>query len=129
MKNKITCHVNECIFNNQGGCTNDSGVTIAVYDGHHAVCPNFTNDESKLALIEGMYQVLIGLLLEEHGDAMDEDIRNHELYTTTKNKVFMELGGADHLQDISTDNDQVVAVVDALNVLKYGRVLRVTECS
>ncbi|WP_378955678.1 hypothetical protein [Pelosinus sp. sgz500959] len=132
MKNKIVCHANECIFNNQGGCSNDFGVTIAVYDGV-AVCPNHTpmsaDDAKKLELIEGLYQVLEGLLLEDHGDRMSENIRDYDLCTSNENTVFMELDGGDHLQDICTDNDRVVAIVDTLNVLKYGRVMRVTECS
>ncbi len=131
MNKKIyVCHANECSFNSQGSCNNDSDVvTIGTYNGGPAICPNFTKDESKLALIEGLYQVLVGLLLEDYGDEMEEDVRDYELYTSIENTVFMGEDEGDGIQDICVDNEKVVAIVDAINVLKYGRVLKVKECN
>lgn len=128
MNKKIyVCNANECTCNRQGTCSNDFGITIAVYDGM-AICPNYTPmDVKKMELIEGMYQVLVRLLLEDHGDEMDEDIRDYELHTNTDGTVYMTPDGADYLTSICVNNDKVVAIVDAINVLKYGRVLKVTE--
>jgi hypothetical protein len=128
-KKTYMCHANECTYNKQGSCNYDSDVvTIGTYNGGPAICPNFTVDANKLALIEGLYQVLVGLLLEDHGDEMEEDIRDYELHTSAEGAVFMTADGAECLQDICVGNDRVIAVVDTINVLKYGRALRVTEC-
>lgn len=128
-KKTYVCHANnECVYNKQGACNSESNVvTIAVYDGV-AVCPNFIPiDDKKLVLIEGLYQVLIDLLLKEHGDEMEEDIRDYDLCTSPENTVFIEIDGGDHMQDIAVEVPDIVAVVDTINILKYGRSLRVKE--
>ncbi len=128
-KKTYVCHANnECVYNKQGACNYESNVvTIAVYDGI-AVCPNFIPiDDKKLVLIEGLYQVLIDLLLKEHGDEMEEDIRHYDLCTSAENTVFMEFNGGDHMQDIAVEVPDIVAVVDTINILKYGRALRAKE--
>lgn len=124
MDKKIyVCHANECICNKQGSCSNDFGITIAVYDGV-AMCPNYTPmDVKKLELIEGMYQALESVLLEVHGDAMDEDIRGYELFTNNEDGAsYMCEPGNDNLQELALDR-RVSALVDAINVLKLGEVV------
>lgn len=128
-KKTYVCHANnECFYNKQGACEHKSDiVTIAVYDGV-AVCPNFTPvDAKKLVLIEELYQVLKDLLLKEHGDEMEEDIRYYDLCTSNENTVFMEIDGGEHIQDIAVEAPEIVAVVDTINILKYGQALRVKE--
>lgn len=123
------CHANECSYNKQGSCINDSDcVIIGTYNGGPAICPNFNAiDSKKLSLVEGLYQVLVELLIEDHGDAMKEDIRDYELYTSADGTVYMTPESADDLQSICVNNDRVIAIVDAINVLQCGRVLKVTE--
>ena len=130
LKNKKTyiCHANECSYNRQGSCCYDSDVVIiGTYNGGQAICPNFTVNVKKLTLIEGLYQELVELLLEDHGDEMEEDIRDYEVYTSASGTVFMSADGAEGMQDICVDNDRVTAIVNAINVFKYGRLLEITE--
>ena len=127
---KIVCHANECSFNKEDLCLGNVA-RISLHDGV-AVCGNYNpvnvNDVKKLELIEGMYQVLVDLLLKDHGDEMDEDIRGYDLYTSADGNVFMTADNFENLQGICSGNECVLAMVDAINVLKYGRVLTVTEC-
>jgi len=130
MDMKIVCHANECSFNKEDLCIGNVA-RISLHNGV-AVCGNYNpvnaNDVKKLELIEGMYQVLVDLLLKDHGDEMDEDIRKYDLCTSADGNVFMTDGTGGAMQDICFGNDSVTAIVDAINVLKYGRVLTAKEC-
>lgn len=79
---------------------------------------------SKEGLVGGLYQVLKELLLEEHGDEMKEDIRYHDIYTRDEDGgTFILDNDSDILQELSLE-ENVFALVDAINVLKLDKVLK-----
>ncbi len=81
---------------------------------------------NKVGLVSGLYRVLKEVLLEVHGDEMDEDIRDYELYTNNENTVYMSMPNSTYAQDVAID-DRAVALVDAINVLLFGKVMKCKE--
>jgi len=80
---------------------------------------------TKEGLVSGLYQVLKEVLLEVHGDEMDVDIRGCDLFTDNET-VYMVDPGTSYLQELAVD-EKVAALVDTINVLLFGKVMKYKE--
>lgn len=76
-------------------------------------------------LVSGLYQVLKEVLLEVHGDEMDEDIRGYDLFTDNET-VYMVEPSTNYLQEVAVD-ERVATLVDTINVLLLGKVMKCKE--
>ncbi|MBP2642501.1 MAG: hypothetical protein H6Q67_388 [Firmicutes bacterium] len=118
------CHANECQYNTQGSCQNDSeSVTIAAYDGI-AQCPNFTPaDSGKKALAGQLLAEIKRLLLEIDGEPMEEESGDYELCTDANNTCFTCYAGSAYMHDFAID-ERVTALIDAYNTILYGKPIK-----
>jgi hypothetical protein len=80
---------------------------------------------TKEGLVSGLYQVLKEILLEVHGDEMDEDIRGCDLFTDNET-VYIVDPGTSYLDELAVD-ERVAALVDTINVLLFGKVMKHKE--
>ena len=80
---------------------------------------------TKEGLVSGLYQVLKEILLEAHGDEMDKDIRGCDLFTYNET-VYIVDPGTSYLDELAVD-ERVAALVDTINVLLFGKVMKYKE--
>lgn len=80
---------------------------------------------TKEGLVCGLYQVLKEVLLQVHGDEMDEDIRGYDLFTDNET-VYMVDPGTNYLDELAVD-ERVAALVDTINVLLFGKIMKYKE--
>jgi hypothetical protein len=115
------CGAVKCRFNDKyGGCNRNSDELLINDNG---VCGHFgrTGELLANALLDEIKQ----WLLNEHGDEMQENLAEYELCTDTEFNCYMCRENDECMQDFAC-NEAIAVLVDAYNVVKFGKPIHCT---